>query len=282
MEYYQVLLITKEDKKERVTDLSKDELEKKIIEPYEEGGLIFVNGTTINSYDLGRIHIRKTTEEYSKISDRLYQQEKARRASRTNVIDLTPYNNFEDAFWTGEDVLDNFISGPVGYKVSNEKTNKKDNQKKTDSKKVFIVHGHNEEMKQSTARFIEKFNLESIILHEQPSEGKTIIEKFSDYSDVGYAIVLLSADDLAYVKNSDPETAKFRARQNVILELGYFLGKLGRNKVAALYENGKDIEIPSDFSGVLYIGYSGDDSWKLSLAKELRASGFNIDMNKLI
>ncbi len=281
MKYYHTLLITKDDKKERVKDLSESDLIEKIVEPYEQAGIIFVNGTSINSVDIGRIHIRETQESYGVISDRLYQEEKYRRSRNTGIIDLTPYRNYENAFWEGVDVLDKFIKGPVGYKV--EKTETKPVKKiKTNHKKVFIVHGHNEEMKQTTARFVERFDLEPIILHEQPNQGRTIIEKFSDYSDVGYAIVLLSADDLAYIRNDNPESAKYRARQNVILELGYFLGKLGRDKVVAIYEKGQDIEIPSDFSGVLYIGYTGDDSWKLSLAKELKASGFEIDMNKII
>ena len=281
MEYYHTLIITKEDHKERVKDLSKSDLIKKIVEPYEQAGIIFVNGMSINSIEIGRIHIRKTSEQYGIISNRLYEEEKHRRSRNKNFLDFTPYNNFEDAFWEGKDVLEDFIKGPVGYKIEKSENKSKSNSKDF-SKTIFLVHGHNEEMKQTTARFLERFDLKPIILHEQPNQGRTIIEKFSEYSDVNYAIVLLSSDDLAYMKNDNPESAKYRARQNVILELGYFLGKLGREKVAAIYEKGKEIEIPSDFSGVLYIGYSGDDSWKLSLAKELKASGFELDMNKII
>jgi len=281
MKYYHVILISKEDKEEKIIDLSETDLIQKIVEPYEQAGIIFVNGTSINSIDIGRIHIRETSEPYRTISDRLYQEEKYRRSMNQNVTNLTPYRNYENAFWKGIDVLDNFIKGPVGYKIE-KSLNKPTKSVNGNSNKVFVVHGHNEEMKQTIARFIERFDLLPIILHEQPNQGRTIIEKFSDYSDVSYAIVLLSADDITYQKDENPEPARYRARQNVILELGYFLGKLGRDKVAALYENGKEIEIPSDFSGVLYIGYAGNDSWKLPLAKELIASGFNIDMNKIL
>jgi predicted nucleotide-binding protein len=281
MKYYHVILISKEDKEEKIIDLSETELIQKIVEPYEQAGIIFVNGTSINSIDIGRIHIRETSEPYGTISDRLYQEEKYRRSMNQNIINLTPYRNYENAFWKGIDVLDNFIKGPVGYKIE-KSFNKPTKSVNGNSNKVFVVHGHNEEMKQTIARFIERFDLLPIILHEQPNQGRTIIEKFSDYSDVSYAIVLLSADDITYQKDGNPESARYRARQNVILELGYFLGKLGRDKVAAIYENGKEIEIPSDFSGVLYIGYAGNDSWKLPLAKELKASGFDIDMNKIL
>ncbi|MCH7772051.1 MAG: nucleotide-binding protein, partial [Bacteroidetes bacterium] len=112
--------------------------------------------------------------------------------------------------------------------------------------KVFIVHGHNQGLKEAVARFIEKFDLEPIILHEKANEGRTIIEKFSDYSDVHFAVILLTHDDEGKEKGSTEET-KPRARQNVILEMGFFLGKLGRARVCALYEEG--VEIPSDYQG---------------------------------
>ena len=150
------------------------------------------------------------------------------------------------------------------------------------SANIFLVHGHNEEMKQSTARFIEKIGLKPIILHEQPNRGRTIIEKFTDYSDVGFAIILLSADDVAFKKSENVKSGKFRARQNVILELGFFLGKIGRENVLVLHEQADNFEIPSDYQGVLYEPYDTGGNWKLSIAKELKASGYNIDGNKLL
>lgn len=144
------------------------------------------------------------------------------------------------------------------------------------SKKVFIVHGTNNEIKESVARFLDKLSLEPIILHEQPNKGRTIIEKLTDYTDVSFAIVLLTADDLG--KEKSQEKLKYRARQNVILELGLFLSKLGKQNVCALYED--KVEIPSDFSGVLYIPLNSD--WKSLLFKELKAVGFDIDANNII
>ncbi|SEB04624.1 Predicted nucleotide-binding protein containing TIR-like domain-containing protein [Flavobacterium gillisiae] len=150
------------------------------------------------------------------------------------------------------------------------------------SENIFIVHGHNEEMKQSSARFLEKIDLKPIILHEQPNKGKTIIEKFNDYSNVSFAIVLLSADDVAFSKNEEVENASFRARQNVIFELGFFIGKIGRECVVVLHEQVDNFEIPSDYQGVLYIPYDNSGNWKLSVAKELKAIGYKIDGNKLL
>ena len=147
-------------------------------------------------------------------------------------------------------------------------------------KKVFIVHGHNNEVKESVARFIEKLQLEAIILHEQPNKGRTIIEKFVEYSDVSFAVILLTADDVGAKKSDSDIKLIPRARQNVILELGYFLGRLGREKVFVLYENG--VEIPSDYQGVIFEQLDNKNNWKFSLAKELKEAEFEIDLNKVL
>lgn len=151
----------------------------------------------------------------------------------------------------------------------------------TDNKKVFIVHGHNNEMKITVARFIDKLGLEAVILHELPNKGRTIIEKFSDHSDVGFAIVLLSGDDYGYSISQSDTDKKFRARQNVVLELGYFMGKIGRGRTLPLFESGKNIELPSDYEGVLYVPYDSTNSWHNDVVRELKAAGYDIDANIL-
>jgi hypothetical protein len=115
--------------------------------------------------------------------------------------------------------------------------------RKSSKDKVFIIHGHDEGTKEKVARFLEGIDLKPIILHEKP------------------------------------ENLNYRARQNVILELGFFMGKLGRKRVCALL--GKDVEIPSDYSGVLYISLE-EETWKFKLAKELKNVGFKIDMNMVL
>jgi predicted nucleotide-binding protein len=143
--------------------------------------------------------------------------------------------------------------------------------------RLFLVHGHDEKALHETARFLERLKQDIIILREQPNKGRTIIEKFEDYADVGFAVVLLTSDDRGGAISETNEAQKPRARQNVILELGYFLGRLGRNRVCALYEPG--VEIPSDYSGVLYIPLDEQGAWRLSLAKEMKAAGLAVDMN---
>jgi predicted nucleotide-binding protein len=146
-------------------------------------------------------------------------------------------------------------------------------------KRVFVVHGHDTETKESVARFIERLGLEPIILHEQPNSGRTIIEKFEVYSDVGFAVVLLTPDDVG-APASNPADLKGRARQNVILELGYFNGKLSRRRVCALYKPG--VEIPSDYQGVIYVELDTAGAWRTKLAQELVEAGFSIKLEALL
>ena len=149
---------------------------------------------------------------------------------------------------------------------------------KNNSNSVFIVHGHDEVAKTTVARFIEKLDLKAIILHEQPNKGQTIIEKFeSNAANVGFAVVLLTPDDVGTPKDS-PNDVKARARQNVILELGYFCGALGRNRVCVLYK--EEVEIPSDYLGVVYTPLDSAGGWHLKLAKEMKEAGLDIDLNK--
>jgi predicted nucleotide-binding protein len=144
----------------------------------------------------------------------------------------------------------------------------------SDSRKVFLVHGHDEAVKQSVARFLARLELEPIILHEQPNKSQTVIEKFEANSDVGFAVVLLTPDDEGRAVGKD---LKPRARQNVILELGYFIGKLRRARVCALYKG--DIELPSDIHGVTWVRYDEAGGWRLELAKELKAAEIAVDLN---
>jgi len=143
-------------------------------------------------------------------------------------------------------------------------------------KKAFIVHGHDEGARESVARFVEKLGIHPIILHEQASGGRTIIEKLERNSDVDFAIILLTPDDVG-AKATAKDALQPRARQNVVLELGYFIAKLGRSRVCALHK--ASVELPSDFLGVIYISLDEGGAWRVLLAKELREAGFDVDLN---
>jgi predicted nucleotide-binding protein len=145
--------------------------------------------------------------------------------------------------------------------------------------KIFIVHGHDNEAKQTLARFISQLGLQEIILNEQASRNQTIIEKLEANSDVGFAVVLLTPDDEGRAKGA----AEFqeRPRQNVVAELGYFIGRLKRNRVCALVKG--DLDIPSDFSGVGYVRFdAASNHWKVELARELKAAGYELRMEGLL
>lgn len=133
-------------------------------------------------------------------------------------------------------------------------------------------------MKEAVARFLERLGLDPVVLHEKPNAGRTIIEKFSEYADVQFAVVLLTADDEGKSRGSETPPS-LRARQNVLLELGYFLGKLGRARVCALYDAG--VEIPSDYQGVLFVELDKSDRWRFDLVRELRGAGFDVDANRI-
>jgi predicted nucleotide-binding protein len=148
----------------------------------------------------------------------------------------------------------------------------------TNTTHIFIVHGHNTAVQQTVARTIEKLGLTPIILHEQPNAGKTIIEKFESHSNVGFAIILLTDDDEGKAKTEID--LKKRARQNIVLELGYFIGKLGRSKVLPWYS--ETVELPSDIHGLLYVPLDRAENWKFSIVKELKEAGYSVDANKLL
>lgn len=142
-------------------------------------------------------------------------------------------------------------------------------------RRIFIVHGHDGEARESVARFLEGLAFEVIILHEQANRGRTVIEKFEEHADVGFAVVLLTPDDVGSAATDG--ATKSRARQNVILELGYFLGRLSRERVVALRKG--DVEIPSDILGVVYTPLDEAGAWRLALARELHAADYEIDWN---
>lgn len=145
---------------------------------------------------------------------------------------------------------------------------------------VFVVHGHDHGVKEAVARFIEKLGAKVVVLHEQSDRGQTVIEKFEHHSDVSYAVVLLTADDRGGQRSASYEEQRPRARQNVILELGFFLAQLGRSRVGVIHEPG--VEIPSDYSGVLYIPLDEAGAWRFLLARELRAAGLDVDLNRAL
>lgn len=172
--------------------------------------------------------------------------------------------------------LDSFVQR-IEFRLKEEKKNSI-LSRLFDPKKVFIVHGHNENVKQSVARTLENIGLTPIILAEQPDQGRTVIEKFEkEGNDVGFAVVLLTADDKG--RKNRARTMQSRARQNVVFEMGYFMALLGRERVMLLLQEG--VEEPSDLKGVVYTTLDKDGAWKYRLVKELKEQGYNVSSDLL-
>jgi predicted nucleotide-binding protein len=147
------------------------------------------------------------------------------------------------------------------------------------SRRVFVVHGHDDGLKETVARFLSKLDLQPVILHEQPNRGRTVVEKFEEHSDVAFAVVLFTPDDVGHCVGKADEI-KPRARQNVVLELGFFMSALGRERVCILYKRG--VEVPSDYAGVLYEELDVKGAWRFRLAVEIQAAGVEVDLNKAV
>jgi predicted nucleotide-binding protein len=148
-----------------------------------------------------------------------------------------------------------------------------------DQRRVFVVHGHDKPALEAVARFLTSIDVEPVILHEQPNLTRTIVERFEHHaSGTAYAVVLLTPDDVGGSARS-PDVLSTRARQNVVLELGYFLGAWKRQRVCALHKRG--LELPPDLDGVLYVELDKPGAWRLQLAQELYAAGIEVDLNRL-
>lgn len=144
---------------------------------------------------------------------------------------------------------------------------------------ILFIHGHDEARKDSVLKFIEKVGLQAIILQEQLNGSRSIMEKLGKFSNINFAIILVTPDDTALSENK-PREGKACVSQNMIFELGYFVGKLGPGRVCALYQEG--MEIPLDYSDIVCVPMDPRERWKLLVAKEIKQAGIEIDLNKAI
>ena len=200
----------------------------------------------------------------SRMTDADYKQPYESGLNRAAAILLSMHHEIEE-FWRTAG-----SAGPIDSTT--------DPPIETDLRPVFVVHGRNGGRKDTVARFLNQLELEPIVLHEQPNDGRTIVEKFEDHSNVAFAVILCTGDDSGSLKG-DEENLRSRARQNVILEWGFFHGKLGRDKVCAIFDEG--VEIPSDNDGVLRISWDDAGGWRFLLAREMKSAGLPVDLNKI-
>ncbi len=151
-----------------------------------------------------------------------------------------------------------------------------------DNKKVFVVYGHDNNARTQLEAMLRRWDLEPIILDQLASSGNTIIEKLEEHTSiVSYGIVLATPDDIGYARGNE-DNKKYRVRQNVVLELGMLISKIGRERVAILLSQAEDMEKPSDIEGLVYIPFTNNvEETNVSLAKEMRRHGYLLDISKL-
>lgn len=283
--YYQVLVevsetVGKHGKYKQHFELDKsdiDEIEDDVVIPYLQGKQFQFDGYFIQASEVKRIIIKqteRTTAECSKEANDNMSPGIVMFVSRKDVVSYDRYTKdiTKKTFTNAQKKIDSGAL-PVKPEVT------ENNVKNIDKTKVFIVHGHDNLAKTETARFIEQMGFEPIILHEKASSGTTIIEKIEKYSNVGFGVVLYTPCDIGAKDESKPNLKK-RARQNVVFEHGFLNGKLGRKNVCALVKG--EVETPNDISGVVYVPMDEYGAWKVALAKELRNSDYDVDMNKVI
>jgi len=197
-------------------------------------------------------------------------------------------NNYGDSLrLSNKCVINIYDSGTIQYQGKNWEQVKALIESTTpvesiQNRKIFVVYGHDLVARTELEAMLRRWNLDPLILDQLGSSGMTIIEKLEEYiSQANFGIVLATPDDIGYAKN-DESLKKFRVRQNVVLEMGMLLAKLGRSKVAILLKNTEEMERPSDIQGLIYIPFTDKvDETALSLAKELGSNGYTIDITKL-
>lgn len=257
-------------------DLEESEVLDLFVKPILARQAIFIGGVVIPFDAIGYFQVSYTPDESRTVLSRLWKryadyEERARlRRDRFSF----PRPDASEVFRDGQDKTLDFIKVPVlGQQKSEGRQSPVQLRLSAAGDKVFVVHGHDIGLREAVARFITSLGLKPIILSEQPNEGRTIIEKFEKNIDVNFAVVILSPDDEAHAAGQKKEQRP-RARQNVILELGYFMGKLGRDRVCPLYRSG--VELPSDIHGLAYVEMDDRGAWKMDLIRELRRAGLPV------
>lgn len=246
------------------------ELIDSIIKPFLNGEEFWFNGYFISKTKINRLLVKtteKTTKELAKYENDHMPRNIIMYVSPEAIVSYDKYTT---------DITKSVFEEAKKNVIPQKKSLKKNTI--NDFSKVFIVHGHDKLAKLEVARFIEKLGFEAIILSEQANEGKTIIEKIEEYSDVDFGIVSYTPCDVGSEK--DTNDFKPRARQNVVFEHGYLIGKLGREKVHALKKD--NVETPNDISGIVYTEMDSGKAWQIAIAKEMKKVGYDIDFNKIM
>ena len=271
--FYHMIVETSEEMGKRAENKSYFELDKpdlsealeRIVHPYLRKEGFQFDGYFLKYNEIRRIAIKKTEESSQVLSKLENDNMPVGILSFVSPSDVITYEKHANDITA--QVFDNAKKTQPPAGPSKPPAIK-------DLTKVFIVHGRDDLAKTDVARFIEQLGFEAIILHEQASSSQAIIEKIEAHTNVGFAVVLYTPCDIGGLSG---DSHRPRARQNVVFEHGFLIGKLGRPNVSALVKG--DVELPNDLSGVVYVPLDQPGAWRIALAKELRTAGYPVDMN---
>jgi predicted nucleotide-binding protein len=149
-------------------------------------------------------------------------------------------------------------------------------------RRIIVVSGADETMKQTMTLALRKLGLASVVMSEEPAQGKKLVDRFKEYADVGFAVVLLSPDIYVYPKGEEATKRERTPRQDVTFMFGFLLGKLGKERVLAFYRESPNFAFPIEFEGVKFAPLDNRDSWKLALIRELTGCGYIVDAERLL
>ncbi|WP_376700720.1 TIR domain-containing protein [Bacillus sp. A1] len=269
---YKHVMIERYGENSRIFEYDKceEEVLSSVLIPYFKKERIHFNGYFIEVENIARILIKETQKKIQEIVD----WENDYNRPEGLFIFMGKDNIFLGDKHCSDITKEMFLKAErqLEINIAEERVSEKDNTK------VFIVHGHDEAALSKAKSFIRELELQPVVLRDTANEGLTIIEKIEKNADVGYGIVLYTACDVGAKKGLE-DNLNDRARQNVVFEHGYLIGRLGRSRIAALVKG--EIETPNDISGVVYIAMDEHDGWKIRIIKELKSAGYNVNIETL-
>jgi predicted nucleotide-binding protein len=254
-------------------NITQEELQRTFADPINEGKPFWFLGRLLNPMKIAKVIIFWSYEE-ANILDLPSNESVVAAKDKKYVVESIERGKVKGAYLC----TDKFLTKPQAPSAPTGAAS-------SAKRRVLIVSGTDDAMKQALTKALGKLLLVTVVLCEEPRHGRRIIERFNiDYADVGLAVVLLSPDDYVYAKNEQPTKRKLKPRQDVIFELGFLLGKLGKEKVLVLYRESEkgEFEVNTDFEGVTSAPFDNLDSWKLALLRGLLGSGYQVEGDRIL
>lgn len=271
--YHIYLAYAEADKSGFRFNITQEELQRTFAEPINEGKQFWFLGRLLNPMKIAKVLIFWSYEEANML-DLPSNESIVAEKDKKYVVESIERGKVKGAYLCTDKFLakPQAVAAPTGATFSGKR-------------RVLIVSGTDDAMKQKLTKALGKLLLVPVVLCEEPGHGRKIVERFTAaYADVGLAVVLLSPDDYVYAKTEQPTKRKLKPRQDVVFELGYLLGKLGKEKVLVLYKESEkgEFEVNTDFEGVTSAPFDRLDSWKLALLRGLLGNGYQVEGDRIL